>query len=461
MSINDPQWGNSHRPEPEAPDQAPENTGAAPVQPDSTGRESETSIPPASPNLKTGSHSDGQGSRPSAPPPEGPPDLEELWQNLVYGIRCRIAALLRRPAPPKPVPIHNNPPASELDVTAGTDSVPVWQALSWQSWFIGVGLLLVAWLISGFYLVDASQRGVVSRFGAVSATVDPGWHWRLPYPFESVRLVNVVNDRTLEVSITATGRQGAGLMLTSDQQLVEVSYALVYQVTDPVAYLTQLEGPTDLLATISEGAMRQAVGLQTLSLLKETLTKSGDHQTSNTGFVGLKAQIQGVLDNLQAGIVVKELQLRELQQPSQVLQAIKQSTQDEQARIRSFREAQAAATESLVKAYKIAQQLEKESIGYSQALDAAGRRLRSTPPAADLAQSELSALNQSMRQQYPLVFDDYTGLMRKAGILKPTALLPAKGVPDSQAQPAATAGDWRDREIMRNRDRVDRPGSGS
>ncbi len=461
MSINDPQWGNSHRPEPEAPDQAPENTGAAPVQPESTDREPGVPSTSELPAQKTAPTQAGQEPRPSGPPPEGPPDLEELWQNLVYGIRCRIAALLRRPAPSKPVHVQASHRAVGSDAGAETGHVPMWQALSWQSWFIGVGLLLVAWLISGFYLVDASQRGVVSRFGGVSATQDPGWHWRLPYPFESVRLVNVANDRTLEVSITATGRQGAGLMLTSDQQLVEVSYALVYQVTDPVAYLTKLEGPTDLLATISEGAMRQAVGSQPLSLLKESLSKAENRQIPNAGLLNLKQQIQSVLDDLQAGIVVKDLQLRELQQPSQVLQAVKQSVQEEQARIRSFRETQTAATESLVKTYKLAQQLQNESLGYSQALDAAGRRLRSAPPAADLAQTELSALNQLMRQQYPLVFDDDTALMRKAGILKPATLPPAKGAPDSQAQPAAVSGEWRDREIMRNRDRVDRPGSGS
>lgn len=461
MSINDPQWGNSHRPEPEVPDQSPENTGAAPVQPGSTDRDAGVPGTSELPAQKAAPNQGGQAPRPSGPPPEGPPDLEELWQDLVYGVRCRIAALLGRPAPSKPVHVHPHQRAVGSEAGAEAGHEPMWQALSWQSWFIGVGLLLVAWLISGFYLVDASQRGVVSRFGAVSAIQDPGWHWRLPYPFESVRLVNVANDRTLEVSITATGRQGAGLMLTSDQQLIEVSYALVYQVTDPVAYLTHLEGPTDLLATISEGAMRQAVGLQPLSLLKESLSKADNRQTPNTGLLNLKQQIQGVLDDLQSGIVVKELQLRELQQPSQVLQAVKQSVQEEQARIRSFREAQTAATDALVKTYKLAQQLQNESLGYSQALDAAGRRLGSAPPDVNLAQTELSALNQSMRQQYPLVFDEYTALMRKAGIFKPGTLPATKSIPTSQAQPAADSDAWRDREIMRNRDRVDRPGSGS
>jgi regulator of protease activity HflC (stomatin/prohibitin superfamily) len=240
-----------------------------------------------------------------------------------------------------------------------------------------------------------------------------------------------------------------------------VSYALVYQVTDPVAYLTHIEGPTDLLAAISERFLRQAVGLQPLSLLKESLSKSGQPALPNSGLLSLKPQIQAELDRLEAGMVVKELQLRELQQPTQVIQAVKQAAQEEQARIRSFREAQTAATESLVKTYKLAQQLQAESQAYSQALDAAGQRLRSAPPAVDQAQADVTGLNQLMRQQYPLIFTDDAALARKTGVIRNPGQPPVHGATSTQAQPASVSGTWRDRDIMRNRERVDRPGGGS
>src|SRR5574343_1503897 len=192
MSINDPHWGNSHRPEQKEPDQAPENAGAAPAQPESaapdgasplTGADTTQETPKETrPALSGGQQPPGG---PSSPKPEGPPDLEELWQQLVYRARCRIAAILRRPPPPAPRPIARPAaePASRAEaggVAPTTSEGPSfnWQTLSLQSWLIGVTLIFGAWLMSGFYLVDANQRGVVSRFGVVSGTTEPGWQWR-------------------------------------------------------------------------------------------------------------------------------------------------------------------------------------------------------------------------------------------------------------------------------------------
>lgn len=165
MSINDPQWGNSHRPEQKEPDQAPENAGAAPAQPESaapdgasplTGADTTQETPKETRPALSGGQQPSGG--PSSTKPEGPPDLEELWQQLVYRARCRIAAILRRPAPPAPQPMAQSLSRPGVSTQArgtaeSTDAAPFnWQALSWQSWLIGgfdFWRLVGEWFLSG------------------------------------------------------------------------------------------------------------------------------------------------------------------------------------------------------------------------------------------------------------------------------------------------------------------------
>lgn len=450
MSINDPQWGNSHRPEEKDPDQVPEQAGTAPVQPDA-GRKS------AEPQQKSPVESPAGGPQKPAGPPEGPPDLEVLWQQLVHRIRTKIALLLRRD-PPAPL---SEPVANRVADVATSDAPLGWQALSLQSWLIGVSLLLGAWLMSGFYLVDANQRGVLSRFGVITSTEDPGWHWRWPYPLESVRLVNVTGDRTLEIGAPSAKRQATGMMLTADQNLVGVAYVVVYQVNDPVAYLSRVEAPSDLLAALSETALREAVATQPLSLLQATLAKPGVETVNTPLLDGVRQQMQSSLDALKTGIQVKAIQIQALRLPGPVLQAVKQAEQAEQAQIRTLRETQAAAGESLIKARKLANRLQEESTGYAQELDVATMRLNAASLKPDLAeaQNQLGALNAAMRQQYPRLFDTYADLV--AQTQPASAVAKPKSAAGNGAVAVPTASSWRDPDLMRSRDRVDRPGSGS
>lgn len=450
MSINDPQWGNSHRPEQKDPEQVPEKAGTEPVQPDDSVTAAD-STQNKSPEPSVG------GPKKPAGPPEGPPDLEVLWQQLVHQVRCKIAVLMRRDPPAPPAGLHEKQPTA----VTSNDGTLGWQALSLQSWLIGVSLLVGAWLMSGFYLVDANQRGVLSRLGTIISTEEPGWHWRWPYPLESVRLVNVTADRTLEVGSPTAKRQSAGMMLTADQNLVSVAYAVSYQVTDPVAYLSRIEAPSDLLAALSETALREAVATQPLSLLQGAVAKPGTAAINLPLTDGVRQQVQSSLDRLKAGIQVSAVQIQALRLPGPVLQAVKQAEQAEQTQIRALRETQAAAGESLIKARKLANRLQEESTGYAQELDVAAMRLNAANPKPDLseAQNQLSALNGALRQQYPLLFDNYAELV--AQTQPASAAVKVKPAAAGSAASSSTSINWRDRDLMRSRDRVDRPGSGS
>ena len=143
------------------------------------------------------------------------------------------------------------------------------------------------------------------------------------------------------------------------------------------------------------------------------------------------------------------------------MQAVKQAEQAEQAQIRTLRETQAAAGESLIKARKLANRLQEESTGYAQELDVATMRLNAANPKPDLAeaQNQLGALNTMMRQQCPRLFDTYADLV--AQTQPASAVAKPKSAAGNGKVAAPTASSWRDPDLMRSRDRVDRPGSGS
>ena len=454
MSINDPQWGNSHRPEQKNPDQVPESTGTESPQPKPVkqGDEAAESKKPT-----------GAPQKPPAPP-EGPPDLEVLWQQLVYKVRCGLARLLGREPPAPPVA----PSGASAALPASTDAATAepmltgWQALSLRSWLIGVSLLIGAWLISGFYLVDAQQRGVLSRMGQVVTVSDPGWHWRWPYPFERVRLVNVDGDRTLEVGLSEQKgrRQSVGLMTTRDSNLVNVAYAIVYRVKDPVAYLNRAAAPADILVLAVEDSLRGAIAQQTLG----TLLSVGETQPAllRPSMEKVQQQLQAALDVLEIGVDVKAVELREVQLPTPVISTVKAVDREEQAALRAMRERQNAATESLVKTYQLADRLGAESAGYARALEATTRALavEAEAPNAAVTAEQFAQLMSTLRQQYPLVFASLASLQQMVGA-KAIAGEQSRAKPAQNAAPAATANEWRDREIMRSRDRVDRPGGSS
>ena len=452
MSINDPQWGNSHRPEQKEPEQVPDSTGTAPVQPEDGQQDAPTLKTPNAPQKPV-------------PPPEGPPDLEELWRQMVYKIRCRLARLRGQKLPPSPEPLALPAPAAQR----GNDGVPQagWQALSLRSWLIGVLLIIGAWLMSGFYLVDTPQRGVLSRFGRIVAIEDPGWHWRWPAPIDSVRLINVTADRTLEIGLSMQTaqkgqRQSQGLMLTADGSLAGVAYAVMYQVTDPVAYLSRANEPADLIALLAETSVREAVAQQSLSILLAT----ADSQTAAMGASLLQtalASLQAAVAPLKLGVEIKGLAIREVQLPTPVQQAMKASEREIQARMKASRDAQAVATDNMIKARKLAMTLQDQSIDYAQALAVQRQMLQTVSEKTDTAQAlKILAENSARwRTQFPLIFATAAMLQERVqpAVRGPQAGSDASTSTNADSASVQGADRWRDRERMRSRERIDRSGS--
>ncbi len=171
-------------------------------------------------------------------------------------------------------------------------------------WFI-VLFALVAWGLTGFYRVDEAERGIVQRFGAYTETTLPGLRWHLPFPIETVDLVNtiVVTDYAYQTE-----------MLTADEQYVFINMVIQYRRSDPVNYSFEVVEPELTLQDVTESALREVVGT---SMLETLVTGRREEIASRT----LEA-LQGTLDSYEAGITVTSVSLKDVKYPQNVQAAV-------------------------------------------------------------------------------------------------------------------------------------------
>jgi membrane protease subunit HflK len=207
--------------------------------------------------------------------------------------------------------------------------------------------LLVLWLASGFFQVDASERAVIQRFGKFTAIRNPGLGWALPWPIESVSKVNVSKVNSVEYR---------SRMLTADVNLVEIRSAIQYQYSDPVKVLFQVRDPESTLREVSESAIREIVGQ---AQLDQVLGVSRQRITEET-----RDLIQRTLDSYNSGIRVSSVNLTDVQVPEAVLASQRDANKAIEDRDRFSKEAQAYANDILPKVQGAAQRLVQDAEGY-------------------------------------------------------------------------------------------------
>lgn len=171
--------------------------------------------------------------------------------------------------------------------------------------YILVALLLIAWALTGLYRVDEAERGIVQRFGAYTATAMPGLHWHLPYPIETVDIVN-----TAAVANYSFRTE----MLTADEAYVFIQMVVQYRRTDPVKYSFEVVEPEITLQDVTESALREVVGTSSLEVL---VTERRDEIAPRTQEI-----LQITLDTYGAGITVTSISLETLDYPQAVQQAV-------------------------------------------------------------------------------------------------------------------------------------------
>jgi membrane protease subunit HflK len=197
-----------------------------------------------------------------------------------------------------------------------------------------IGLLLLAvWGVTGFYQVDAAERGVVTRFGRYIETTHEGLRWHWPWPVETVQIVNVAKNDSIDDKTR---------MLTSDENLVDIQMAVQFLRSDALKFVFRVRDPEETLRDVSESAIREIVGQ---SKLEFVLGAGRQEITERT-----KQLIQRMLDLYQTGITVISVNLTAVSVPDPVAPSQKDAIKAREDRDRFSQEAQAYANDVVPKA---------------------------------------------------------------------------------------------------------------
>jgi len=231
-----------------------------------------------------------------------------------------------------------------------------------------VVLVLVVWLASGFYTVDANERGVVLRFGEHVQTAEPGLRWRMPAPIESHQIVDVTGVRTVEVGYRGTDRNKVlreSLMLTEDANIVDIQFAVQYILSSPENYLFNNRFPDESVMQAAETSMREIVGRSTMDFV---LYEGREDIAANS-----QELMQSILDRYETGILISRVTMQNAQPPEQVQPAFDDAIQAGQDRERSRNQGEAYRNDVVPRARGAASRLLEEANGYRERVIANAR----------------------------------------------------------------------------------------
>lgn len=274
---------------------------------------------------------------------DGPPDLDELWRRFNQKLNSLFGGRGGRTGGRGPGG------ASPL---GGFGIVAV--------------VVLLIWAASGIYIVDASERGVVLRFGEYLRTTTPGPHWHIPWPFESVEIVNVSEVQTVEVGYRNNVRNkvpSESLMLTEDENIVDLQFAVQYIRANPEEYLFFDRNPDQTVKQVAESAIREIVGKSKMDFV----LYEGREEIA----VNARTLMQAVLDRYRTGISVSQVTMQNAQPPEQVQAAFDDAVKANQDLERQKNEGQAYFNDVVPKAQGTAARLTQEAEGYKQRVIAA------------------------------------------------------------------------------------------
>jgi membrane protease subunit HflK len=391
------------------------------------------------------------GNKPNA----GPPDLDELWKKFNQRLNAMFGGKGGKGSP-------------------GTAPAPF--SGSGNLLLMLIALLVLLWVASGFYIVDTGQRGIVLRFGKYIETTDPGPRWHIPWPVEARKIVNVDQVRTVEVGYRNSVRNKAlkeSLMLTDDENIIDLQFAVQYIIKDPVEFTFVNRDPEDSVLQVAETAMREIVGKSKMDFV----LYEGRAEIA----VRAKKLMQEILDRYKTGISISQVTLQNIQPPEQVQAAFDDAVKAGQDRERLKNEAQAYANNIIPSAQGVAARLTQEAEGYRQAViaNAQGEASRFSQilvsykraPQVTRERMYLDTMQTVMNNTSKVIVDQKGGnslLYLPLDKLQQIVNQPLTGVPDvlnnTTPAPATTAptspdtsSDPRSRDAFRSRDREDRP----
>ncbi len=211
-----------------------------------------------------------------------------------------------------------------------------------------LGLIIVGWLASGFYIVQEPERGVVTRFGAFQSVQKPGPHWHWPWPIARSEIVNVARNRSLSLSKQA--------MLTSDENIVVIDMSVQYDVKDAQAYLFNVQNPDETLYSVIESVLREVVGK---SQMTPVITEGRGEVADKT-----LEESQKIIDGYGTGINIQSVNLQNAQPPEAVQAAFEDAIAAREDKQRFIQEAEAVRNKVIPEARGQAAQMKEEARAY-------------------------------------------------------------------------------------------------
>lgn len=400
---------------------------------------------------------------------EGPPDLDELWRDF----NRKLGGLFGGAK-------TGDNSGRNQGFGGGNGGNGGGFQPDMKSAGIGVGLIagvvVLIWLGTGFFIVQEGQQAVITQFGKYRSTVGAGFNWRLPYPVQRHEMVVVTQIRSVDVGrdtiIKATGLRESG-MLTADENIVEIKFAVQYRLSDARAYLFESKDPAAAVVQAAETAVREVVGKMRMdAALSEDRDKIAPQ---------VRALMQTILDRYKVGVEVVAINLQQsgVRPPEQVQAAFDDVLKAGQERERAKNEAQAYANDVIPRAVGSASRLKEESEAYKARIVAQAegdaQRFRSVlteyqkAPQVTRDRMYTDAMQQVYSNVTKVLVESRQGsnllYLPLDKIMQMTAqggadTLPAPGAASSPAAPSAPASslplDARARDASRTRERETR-----
>ena len=285
---------------------------------------------------------------------DGPPDLDELFVDL----RKKIDNVFNIKSNTSNNGSNGSSGNGKQPINSGSNSIPT-----------GTIILVVflIWMATGFYIVDQGSRGVVLRFGKNTEITQPGPRWHIPYPVETVEVVNQEQVRTNEVGYRSSGAGGTSqelresLMLTGDENIIDLQFAVQYNLKSVQDYLFNNRSVENSVRGAAETAIREVVGK---SKMDYVLYEGREEIAIKT-----KSLMQDILDRYRSGINITSVTMQNAQPPEQVQAAFDDAVKAKQDLERQKNEGQAYANDIVPKARGTASRLIAESNGYKAAIE--------------------------------------------------------------------------------------------
>ena len=232
-----------------------------------------------------------------------------------------------------------------------------------KSFISALLVLLVIWIISGFYKVNANEQGIVLRFGKWIGTTQPGLRYHLPYPIEIAKTPKVTKVNKTEIGFR-TFRESKrilseeSLMLTGDENIVDINFSVFWVIKDAGKFLFNLRSPEKSIKSVSESVMREVIANSKISSVLAEGRRDIEIKSIEA--------IQTVLDNYGSGVQVTQLQLQKVDPPDQVIDSFRDVQRARADKEKSINEAIAYRNDIIPKARGEAAKIVQESEAYKK-----------------------------------------------------------------------------------------------